>query len=69
MSSDACDRPSRPRGRPPAAAEPLVPVTSWLPVSVVDRMMRHASEQHLSVSGYLRLVVLELHTREFPTDK
>lgn len=57
------------RGRPREHAEMLVPITTWLPVSIADRLMSTARTQRLPVSELVRLVVVTVTLDQFPTDK
>jgi len=48
------------RGRPPVA-EPLTPVTSWVPPAVANRLDRMATKQDMSVSQLVcRLLILRV---------
>lgn len=50
----------RPRGRP-AADEPHTTVTSWIPVSHYDQLVRAANQRNQSVSSLVKqLLVLRL---------
>lgn len=53
----------RGRGRPPAA-EPRTSVSTWLPASYHDRLIRVARQQDVSVSAVVRqLLILRLPRR------